>query len=178
VNWNIKISRKQNLPQNQPEHELWGFEGDLATSSWKLWAEVRISEISVVRWEHRTRSEASRPASCRGFCCVLQGVPGPSKASVWINEANNHRLQTACLSAAVLSLTFTLPRRLRLQLLKAPLSSRNHYSKRLHTECLCSKHTPPSERRSGTSVCVEQDADFTPSCHTYKSNKGKASANV
>lgn len=45
---------------------------------------------------------------------IYQSVRQLSKASVSINKANNHRLQTACLSVTVLSLTFTLPGRLKL----------------------------------------------------------------
>lgn len=58
--------------------------------------------------------------------CLPASVPRLSKASVSINEANNHRLQTACLSATVLSLTFTLPRRLMLPATESSHSAAGH----------------------------------------------------
>lgn len=70
------------------------------------------------------------PCVLLSFLCIsasiCQSVPQLSKASVSINEANNHRLQTACLSATVLSLTFILPRRLRLPAVESSHSAAGH----------------------------------------------------
>lgn len=82
---------------------------------------------------------------------IYQGVPQLSKASVSINKANNHRLQTACLSATVLSLTFTLPHHLKLPATESSHSAAGKTAQTIikgcgpmastHNAIMCSKHT-------------------------------------
>lgn len=88
---------------------------------------------------------------------ICRRVPGLSKASVSINEANNHRLQTACLSATVLSLTFTLRRRLKLPPDESPHSAAAQHQKSLleavgdgisHNAIISPQHVPPSNKYS------------------------------
>lgn len=97
---------------------------------------------------------------------ICQSVPQLSKASVSINEANNHRLQTACLSATVLSLTFTLLRRLKLPAAESSHSAVGQPAEIIIKACglIASPHNATNSRLmwiedQKTSVCVDVDVD-------------------
>lgn len=95
-----------------------------------------------------------------------QSVPQLSKASVSINKANNHRLQTACLSATVLSLTFTLPRHLKLPAAESSHSAAGQTAQIIikgcglmastHNAIMCSEHILVAQwdRGSKTRLCA------------------------